>query len=161
MKILYTVALVAILASFFSACQQELHFPEVKPENKFTVLADGVNYDLKVDFEKVVLGETAQVNLTASSPAYVVTLVSKSETHTNGVGDYILSCCNNDVFEFVTGTRKHWEGDHIGSSRQTGFVKITRMDNKGYAGTYFISAKDGSGRDAARKDFTGTFEIFY
>ena len=161
MKIFYTIALVAFLASIFSACQQELHFPEVKPENKFTVLADGVVYNMKVDFEKVQIGETAQVNLTASSPEYVVTLVSKSESHVNGVGDYILSCCNNDVFEFTSGTRKHWEGDHIGSSRQSGFVKITRMDEKGYAGTYSISAKDGSGRDAARKDFTGTFEIFY
>ena len=161
MKIFYTIALVAFLASFFSACQQELHFPEVKPDNKFTVLADGTIYNLKVDFEKVQLGESAQINLTASSPDYVVTLVSKSDTHLNGVGDYFLSCCNNDVFELISGTRKHWEGDHIGSLRQTGFVKITRMDNKGYAGTYSISAKDGSGRNAAKKDFTGTFEIFY
>lgn len=161
MKIIYTIALVAFIASFLSACQQELHFPEVKPENKFTVLADGTLYNLKVDFEKVQLGETAQVNLSASAPEYVVTLVSKSDSHLNGVGDYILSCCNNDVFEFISGTRKHWEGDHIGSSRQTGFVKITRMDDKGYAGTYLVSTKDGSGRNAAKKDFTGTFEIFY
>ena len=161
MKIIYTIALAAFIALFLSACQQELHFPEEKPKNKFTVLADGVNYNLNIDFENVQLGETAHVKLTASSEAYVVTLVSKADIHQNGVGEYILSCCNNDVFEFVSGTRKHWEGDHIGSTRQTGFVKITRMDEKGYAGTYAISAKDGSGRNAAIKEFTGTFEIYY
>jgi len=161
MKIFYTIAFVALFTAILPSCQQELHFPETKPENKFTVTADEITYNLKVDLEKVQLGSMAQVKINASSPEYVVTISSSSDEHTNGVGEYYLSCCTNDVFEYTNGTRKHWEGDHIGSTRQEGFLKITRRDEKGYAGTYSISAKDGTGRNAPRKIFTGTFEIFY
>ncbi len=161
MKIFYTIAFALLFALLFSACQQELHFPEIKPESKFTIVADGITYNLKVDFQQAQLGDTAHINLTAGSPDYVISLTSLSGVHTNGIGDYYLKCCNNDVFEYISGTRKHWEGDHIGSSRQTGFIKITQMDENGYAGTYVLSTKDGSGRNAARKEFTGTFEIYY
>ena len=161
MKIIYTTAFALLIAILLPACQQELHFPEVKPESRLTIEADGITYNLKVDFQQAQVGDIAQVKLTATSPEYVISLISVSDTHINGVGEYYLECCNNDVFEYLTGSRTHWEGDHIGSSRQTGYVKITRMDEAGYAGTFALSAKDGAGRNANKKDFKGTFEIYY
>jgi hypothetical protein len=159
---LFAIAALCVFTLF--ACKKDKdgkkeEKPLVNPASTFTVEADGQTYNMKVIAINVQAGDTAQLILKGDSPEYVVTLNSKSIDHNNGVGDYYLYCCNNDVFEYGNG-RKHWEGDHTGG-RQEGFVKITRMDATGYAGTYSISTKDGSNRDAQTKTFTGAFNIIY
>ncbi len=155
--------LLALITISFSACKKDKNGKEekplVNPASTFTVDADGKTYNMKVIAINVQAGDTAQLILKGDSPEYVVTLNAKSIDHNNGMGDYYLFCCNNDVFEYGNG-RKHWEGDHVGS-RQEGFVKITRMDATGYTGTYSISTKDGTAASAQRKSFTGAFNIIY
>lgn len=158
---LFTIAALCVFT--LSACKKDKdgkeEKPLVNPASTFTVDADGKTYNMKVIAINVQAGDTAQLILKGDSPEYVVTLNSKSPDHVNGVGDYYLFCCNNDVFEYGNG-RKHWEGDHTGS-KQDGFVKITRMDATGYTGTYSISTKDGTSASAQRKTFTGSFNIIY
>ncbi len=133
----------------------------MNPASTFTVDADGKTYNLKVIAINVQTADTAQIILKGESPEYVVTLNSKSIDHNKGVGDYFLFCCNNDVFDKTVSPRKHWEGDHTGNRRQEGFVKISRMDATGYAGTYSISTKDSTTASANKKTFSGAFNIIY
>lgn len=163
-KLRYGIMLAALGTTLFMGCKKDKNGKEekplVNPASTFTVNADGKTYNMKVIAINVQTGDTAQIILKGESPEYVVTLNSKSINHNKGVGDYFLFCCNNDVFDKTVSPRKHWEGDHIGS-RQEGFVKVTRMDATGYAGTYSIDTKDGTPADALRKTYTGSFNIIY
>lgn len=162
MKQLYTLAFTACLAMILLiSCQQELHFPEEKPTSKFTVVVEGKTYNLNIDYQTTRMGDTSQVDIAASSPDFVVTLNSRSDQHNSGVGEYFLWCCRNDVFDLTSGTRKHWETEHIGNIKQKGSVTITKMNAQGYEGTYILHAKDGTPANANRRTYTGTFTIIY
>lgn len=167
MKKFSTLALGLLLTVLFISCKKNNddsrgEKPVVNPASKFSVLADGKPYDLKVDALNLKMGDTAKLFLAASSANFKVILNAASTTHINGVGDYYLACCTNDVFEFLSdGTRKHWEVDHIGQIKQEGSIKITRMDEKGYAGSFSLKAKDGTSSSAIQKEFSGSFDIIY
>lgn len=162
MKQFYTLTLVAtLLALLLVSCQKELHFPEVPPTTQFTLTKDGVTYNLKVDAQSVVLKDTVIMKIGASSPEISISLNMRSTTHKDGVGDYYLWCCTNDVWDRTAGPQKHWEIDHIGNNRQGGSVTITRMDESGYEGTYVAYGNDYAVSRTAKKEFKGTFVIVY
>lgn len=159
MKQFYTLTvLVCLLTTLLFSCQKELYFPEPEPTSKFTVVIDGVTYDLQVGEQTTHLSDTAHVNITAISPMATVRLIAKTDKHESGVGDYFLWCCSNDVFERTTGTQIHYEIRRSGRGKQDGQVKITKMNNKGYEGTYSLNGKQTNG---TVKQFTGEFSIVY
>ena len=158
MKKIYSLALAITLFLTFSACQQELHFPEPEPVSQLTVLVDGVQYTLTVK-EKLSYnaGDTAHVELLATSPEISVRLVAKSPQHSNGVGEYFLWCCNNDVFDRTTGTQQHFETNRASGNKQQGFVKISKWDDKSIEGSFSMTGKVGTSNTAPQKTFTGSF----
>ena len=159
MKNFYPLTLLITVFFAFSSCQQELHFPEPEPTSEFTVVMDGIRYDLGVQKQVTYTGDSAHVEILAFSPEISVRLISKSDQHTNGVGEYFLFCCSNDVFERTTGTQFHYETDRAGLGKQKGFVKVVRWDEKVVEGTYSMIGKVGTDRNAPRKEFTGTFKL--
>lgn len=161
MKQFNTLTLVAtLLALLLLSCQKELHFPEVPPTSKFTLTKDGVTYNLKVDAQTFILKDTPQLKIGASSPEISISLNMRSPKHKDGIGDYSLWCCSNDVWDRTAGAQKHWEIDQRGTS-QDGTLKITKMDSKGYEGIFSVFAKDHAVSRTAKKEFKGTFVIVY
>ena len=160
MKKIYTLSIFVALFFTFSSCPRELHFPEPEPVSQLTVLVEGKPFNLTIK-EKLSYnaGDTAHVDLLATSPEISVRLVAKSPQHTNGVGEYYLFCCNNDVFDRTTGTQYHYETNRASGGKQQGFVKITRWDDKVIEGSFSMTGKVGTSNTAPHKTFTGTFSL--
>lgn len=167
MKHLSTLVFAFLVSLLFLSCskeKKETNTSEEKPVNPastYAVTLDGKTYSLKVKSQNFKLGDTAHLKLTATAPEMTVIINAKSTQHENGVGNYWLACCSNDIYVRITETQKHWEIDHQNGGTQNGSVKITRMDSKGYEGTFTLIGNDYDISRTAKKEFTGSFVVIY
>ena len=161
MKQFNTLALTACLLVFgLLSCQKELHFPEAPPVSQFTVTFDGKTYNLDIQNQSVQLENTAQFQILAESPQMYVSLNVTSDNHQDGKGIYYLACCSNNIYDKTTPVVKRWRIDQRGTIHG-GSVNITRMDDKGYEGTYTVIGKYLEDGNNEQKAFKGTFLVVY
>lgn len=161
MKQFNTIALFAcLLVTGLFSCQKELHFPEAPPVSEFTVEMDGKTYYLDIKQQTVQLENKAHVQILAESPDLYVSLNVTADAHQNGLGNYNLTCCSNVVYDRTTGVQKRWKVDQRGTVH-SGSLNITRMDDKGYAGTYTIVGSNAETGSEIEKEFKGTFTVVY
>lgn len=164
LPVLFALAIVTLLS-----CKKEkveagetTDLPAPNQSSTLTLTLDNQTYTLEVMGQSFNIGsdDTARLKIDAIAPEVTLRLRANSIQHTNGVGDYYLPCCSNDVYDKRTAVKKHWEIDQRGTT-QNSSVKITRMDAKGYEGTYKIYSNDSGTGDSGKKEFTGTFTIVY
>ena len=160
--------LFAFLIIVIASCKKEKveegetsEFPPPNPSSTLSLTVDSKTYNLKVIGQSFTTGDTAKLRIDATAPELTLRLRADAAVHTSGIGDYYLACCSNDVFDRTKTVFKHWEIDHIGNGRQNGIVKITRIDSKGYEGTYTIFGNDYDVSRTAKKEFKGSFVMIY
>lgn len=167
MKHLSTFAITIFFTLLFISCTKEKNEkggteePPVNPASTYSVALDGKSYNLKVKSQNFKIGDTAHLKLTATAAEMTVIINAKSVAHVNGVGDYWLACCSNDIYARITEVQKHWEIDHLSTDLQGGRVQITKSDTKGYEGTFTLIGNDYEVSRTAKKEFTGSFKVLY
>lgn len=167
MKRFSTFAFAFIMTLFYFSCTKEKNETEnsnetpVNPASTYSVTLDGKSYNLKVKSQNFTLGDTAHLKLTATAAEMTVLINAKSVMHINGVGEYWLACCSNDVYVRTGEVQKHWEIDHLEGGLQGGKVTISSMDAKGYEGTFTLIGNDYDVSRTAKKEFTGSFKVIY
>ena len=157
----------ALFIITFSSCKKEkakesetTEFPAPNPSSFLTLQLNDKTYTLKVFGQSFSNGDTARVRIDAISPEMTVRLRAEAPTHTNGMGEYKLFCCSNDVYDKTTPVYKHWEIDQRGTTKES-IVKITKMDAKGYEGTFTLLSNSFNAGSSAPKEFKGTFTVIY
>ena len=160
---------IALCVITLSSCKKEKveegetsEFPAPNPTSTLTLTVNSKTYNLKVIGQSFTTGgDTAKLRIDATAPEITLRLRADAALHTNGIADYYLACCSNDVFDKTSEVYKHWEIDHIGNRMQNGTVKITRADDKGYEGTYIIYGNDYDISRTAKREFKGSFVMVY
>lgn len=145
--------------AFILSCKKN-HDKELdKPKGALSVTIDGKPFQSEANSMVQVFGDTAEVRIFAESPEVKVELHARSTTHTNGVGDYYLYCCNNDFWVRTSGKDVHYEGMRATNGLdQLGSVKITQNDGKSYEGTFVITGRNS---DSVAKQVSGAFKVYY
>ena len=157
----------AMLFVTFSSCKkdkvEETETTELPPPNASSTLNvtfDNKTYNLKVMGQTFSLADTAKLKIDATAPEITLRLRANSAQHVGGVGNYFLPCCSNDIYDKTGEVNKHWEMDQRGTT-QDGFVKVTKIDAKGYEGTFTLYSNYSSGGISGKKEFKGSFVIVY
>ena len=151
----------------FSSCKkdkvEETETTELPPPNASSTLNvtfDNKTYNLKVMGQTFSLADTAKLKIDATAPEITLRLRANSAQHVGGVGNYFLHCCSNDIYDKTTNIKKHWMTDQRGTT-QDGIIEITRIDQKGYEGTFIIKGYDPLVSISLKKEFKGNFVIVY
>ena len=144
---------------FILSCKKN-HDKEVpKPMGSLSVTIDGKPFKSEANSMVQVFSDTAEVRIFAESPEVKVELHARSTTHSNGVGDYYLYCCNNDFWVRTSGKDVHYEGMRaINGKDQLGSVQITQNDGKSYEGTFTLTGRNS---DSVAKQVSGVFKVYY
>lgn len=168
MKLFILPFTVLILISLtFSSCKKDkveegetTQLPTPSPSSTLNLTLDNKTYTLKVIGQSFKLGDTTKLMIDATSAEFTVRIRANSVQHVSGVGQYYLPCCSNDFYDKTTSVPKHWEMDQRGTT-QDGVVTITKTDAKGYEGTYTLYSNDSSVSPSVKKEFKGSFVVFY
>lgn len=144
---------------FILSCKKNNDKEPEEPKGSLSVTIDGKPLKSEANSLVQIFGQTAEVRIFATSPEVKVELHARSTTHTNGVGDYYLYCCNNDFWVRFPDKDVHYEGVRADNGLdQLGFVKITHKDDKSYEGSFSVTGKNS---DSVAKQVTGTFKVYY
>lgn len=144
---------------FILSCKKNHDKEPEKPKGSLSVTIDGKPFQSEANSLVQIFGDTAEVRIFASSPEVKVELHARSTTHTNGLGDYYLYCCNNDFWVRTSAKDVHYEGMRAANGLdQLGSVTITHKDDKSYEGSFVITGKNS---DSVAKQVSGAFKVYY
>lgn len=159
MKTAITLLSTILLLSL--ACKKKKNEEEVKPPSIITVMENGKSHQLTVIDQYLKVSDTAELRMFASGTDYKVDIQAKSLNHSGGIGEYFLSCCNNDFWDNSSASSHHecLRGVPVDNiETQKGFLKIISKTDKTFEGTFSMTGQNSEG---SIREISGTIKVYY